>query len=258
MRFVRVAMQMCAALLLGACDVSLTQERELGEQYAAQLDQQLRFTSDSALAHYVSELGTRIARITEREDIQWRFSVVESPELNAFAVPGGFVYVNRGLIERAGDMSELAGVLGHEVGHVVLRHSIEQMQKRTKTNVFLTLVCSFTDICASDVARVAIGVGGDIVFARYSRGDESEADSAAVEYLVGAGIDPRGVPRMFERLLAERAREPTVVDAWLGSHPLEESRIGRTSALVARHDSVALDRLQREDSVFEVRRALER
>jgi beta-barrel assembly-enhancing protease len=258
MRFVRAAMCSCATLVLGACDVSLSQERELGEQYAAQLDQQLRLTSDSALARYVTELGARIAGVTGREDIRWRFSVVESPELNAFAVPGGFVYVNRGLIERAGDMSELSGVLGHEVGHVVLRHSIEQMQKRTKTNVIVSLVCGLTDICVSEVAQVAIGVGGDIVFAKYGREDETEADSVAVEYLVRAGIDPRGVPRMFERMLAERAREPTVVDAWLGSHPLEERRIARTSALVARHDSVALDRLQREDPKFDARRGVDR
>jgi beta-barrel assembly-enhancing protease len=243
-----------ALLVLTACDVPPAQERQLGEQYAAQLDHQLRFTSDSALARYVTGLGERIARVTERQDQQWRFSVVESAELNAFAVPGGFIYVNRGLIERTGDMSELAGVLGHEIGHVVLRHSIEQMQKQTKTNVVVSLVCSLTEICASDVARIAIGVGGDVVFARYSRGDESEADSAAVEYLVRAGIDPRGVPRMFERLLDERAREPTVVDAWLGSHPLEESRIARTSALVARHDSLVLDRLQRDDPAFQSRR----
>jgi predicted Zn-dependent protease len=255
---VRAKLSVGVALVLGACDVSLTQERELGEQYAAQLDRQLRFTTDSALARHVAELGTRIAGVTGRDDIRWRFSVVDSPELNAFAVPGGFVYVNRGLIERAGDMSELAGVLGHEVGHVVLRHSIEQMQKRTKRNVIVSLVCGLTEICASDVARVAIGVGGDIVFARYGREDESEADSVAVEYLVRAGIDPRGVPRMFERLLAARAREPTVVDAWLGSHPLEESRIARTTALVARHDPAALDRLQREDSALVARPAAER
>jgi beta-barrel assembly-enhancing protease len=239
-----------ALLAVAACDVPPAQERQLGEEYAAQLDQQLRFTSDSALARYVARLGERIAGVTEREDRRWRFSVVDSDELNAFAVPGGFVYVNRGLVARAGDMSELAGVLGHEIGHVVLRHSIEQMQKRTKTNVVVSLVCGLTELCASDVARIAIGVGGDVVFARYSRDDESEADSAAVEYLVRAGIDPRGVPRMFERLLAARTREPTVVDAWLGSHPLEESRITRTSALVARHDSVALDRLERDDPAF--------
>ena len=111
--------------------------------------------------------------------ISWRFFVVNSPEVNAFALPGGFVYVNRGLIERTSNMDELAGVLGHEIGHVVRRHSIKQMEKEQGANVGITLACVLTNICNSQAAGALINVGGTAVFARFSRQDEAEADQEA-------------------------------------------------------------------------------
>jgi beta-barrel assembly-enhancing protease len=225
-----------ALLLLSgaACDVSEEQEVALGEQTARQIEAQLPSVDDPAVDRYINALGNSIARVTERRDLQWRFQVVDSRTVNAFALPGGFVYVNRGLIERAENLSELAGVLGHEIGHVTLRHSVDQMQKAQRTNVGLTLVCTLTSICESGAARVAINVGGSALFARFSRADESEADSVGVDYVVRAGISPAGIPAMFETLLAERDRRPGVVEAWFGTHPLEERRVDETRRLIAR------------------------
>ncbi len=130
--------------------------------------------------------------------------MVDSKEVNAFAVPGGYVYVNRGLIERATNMDELAGVLGHEIGHVVLRHSVKQMQQAQGANVGLTLACVLTRVCQNQAAGAAIQIGGSALFAKFSRDDEAQADRVGVKYVTRAGIDPHGMPQMFQTLLDER------------------------------------------------------
>src|ERR1700716_2816800 len=124
------------AVILTACGGSTQQEVEMGQQYSAQINAQLPIVHDPELNRYINVLGDSIARLTERTDItDWRFYIVDSKEVNAFAVPGGFVYVNRGLIERTQRMDQLAGVLGHEIGHVVRRHSIKQMQQQQGANI---------------------------------------------------------------------------------------------------------------------------
>ena len=237
-------------LALGACAVSEEQEAALGEQTASEIAAQLPLVRDPAITEYVSELGLALARRTERPDLEWRFFVVDSDDVNAFAVPGGYVYVNRGLITRAGSLRELAGVLGHEVNHVALRHSAEQLESQTRTQVGVGLVCSLTGWCEGAAAQVAINAAGAAWFARHSRGDEAEADSAAVETLVRAGIDPAGVPLMFAQLLAERRMRPAGVAQWFASHPLEEERIEATRALVERLDPALLDGLVEDTPAF--------
>ncbi|HEX4468492.1 MAG TPA: M48 family metalloprotease [Gemmatimonadaceae bacterium] len=121
-----------AILLLGlvtACDVSDDREIALGRANAEQIDAKLPLVTDSAITAYVQALGQRIASRTGRAELPWHFTVVNSPELNAFALPGGFVYVNRGLIEHSERMDELAGALGHEIGHVVRRHAVQQLKR---------------------------------------------------------------------------------------------------------------------------------
>jgi predicted Zn-dependent protease len=245
---VRAAVPLAFALLvigLSACEISEDDEVALGRQYAEQVEQQLPLVTDPAIREYVESLGESIARTTSRRDLAWRFAVVDSREVNAFAIPGGFIYVNRGIIERADDVSELAGVLGHEIGHVVRRHSVEQMKKARNTNVGVGIVCMLVDICSSGAAQVAINVGGQAVFARFSRGHEAEADSEAVVNVVAAGIDPDGVPRFFDELLAAREREPGLLDGFFGTHPLEESRVEATRAHIRRLEAARGDEMRR-------------
>jgi beta-barrel assembly-enhancing protease len=208
--------------------------------------------SDAEVNAYVAQLGQRIAAPSGRTG-QWTFRVVDIGDINAFAIPGGHIYINRGLIDRTRNSAELAGVLGHEIGHVVLRHSAEQLGKKRTGNIVVTLVCSFTSFCASDAARIAINVGGAAIFSRYSRQDELEADSAGIELVTRAGIDPRGIPTLFEVLLEERKRDPAALETWFGSHPLEETRIRRAEELIARvqlpselvRDDASFDAVQR-------------
>jgi predicted Zn-dependent protease len=246
-------------LLAAACDVTVAQEDELGDSYAAQIEAQLPILRDSVAEAWLSNLGTRLTSVADRDSRDWHFYLVDDSTVNAFAVPGGHVFVHRGLIERAGSFSELAGVLGHEVAHVTLRHGVDQMKSRTRTNVAVMVFCSIINICSSTAAQVALDVGGQALFARYSRDDEGQADSAAVGYLVAAGIDPRGIPTMFRRMAAERQADPTALDAWFGSHPLEESRVARTNELIstigaARLDSLAADAPSFADFKVSVRR----
>jgi predicted Zn-dependent protease len=224
-----------ALLVLAAstgCSVSEDEEVRMGQEYAAQIAQELPLIADPEIRGYVDRLGRDIASRTERPDLPWEFHVVNASEVNAFALPGGYIYINRGLIERAERMDELAGVLGHEIGHVVLRHSAEQMESRGRATGVVTVICVITGLCEGAVAQVAINVAGAAWFARHSRQDEAEADSAGVHAVIASGISPRGIPSFFGTLLAERQRQPGLLDDWFASHPLEEDRVARTRALI--------------------------
>ena len=238
------------ALLPAACDVSVSQEDELGDAYAAQIEEQLPILRDSVAEAWLTTLGARLTSVADKDSRDWHFYLVDDSTVNAFAVPGGHVFVHRGLIERAGSFSELAGVLGHEVAHVTLRHSVDQMKSRTRTSVVVMVFCSIANICSSTAAQVALDVGGQALFAKYSRDDEAQADSAAVGYLVAAGVDPRGIPTMFRRMAQERQVDPTALDAWFGSHPLEESRVARTNQLISTIGPATLDSLTSDVASF--------
>lgn len=227
-----------AALVLSACAISDEEELQLGEETAAEIGAQMPLITDPVVHRYINELGASIAGPADTRGLDWKFQIVDSRAINAFAVPGGFIYVNRGLIERAESLDELAGVLGHEVAHVTLRHSVEQMEKAQKTNVGVAIVCTLTSVCESGLAQVAIGAGSQAWFARHSRDDELEADAEGVRYVANAGIDPGGVPRFFSRLLEERQRRPAMVEGWFGTHPLEEDRIENARRLI---DELGLD-----------------
>jgi predicted Zn-dependent protease len=253
-RFARAHIVSLAGLLLaigaGGCEISQDEEVALGQRYADQVAVQLPLVRDSAINSYVAELGGRIARGTSRADLAWRFAIVDAPDVNAFALPGGFVYLNRGLIERTDRMDELAGVLGHEIGHVVLRHSVKQIEKATKTNVGIAIVCTLTGWCDGGAAQVAINVAGSAWFARNSRHDEAAADSDAVFSVVRAGIDPAGIPRLFETLLRERRERPGPLETWFQSHPLEEERVQHTGALVTSLPAASRQRLIGDTPAF--------
>ena len=244
--------RLTVALMLtaSACDVSISEEDELGDEYARSIASEVEILEDSAATAWLTNLGVRLTSGADRENRDWHFYLVDDSTVNAFAVPGGHIFVHRGLIEHAGSYSELAGVIGHEIAHVTLRHSVDQMRSRTRTGILVTVFCAVTSICSSSAARVAIDVGGQVLFAKYSRDDESQADSAAVGYLVAAGIDPRGIPRMFERLGAMRQADPTALDAWFGSHPLEESRTARTSAQISTIGPAHLEGLLSDEPSF--------
>jgi predicted Zn-dependent protease len=243
-------------LALVACSVSDEEEVALGRDYAGQINAKLPLVTDQRVVGYVSALGREIAGKTSRANLDWQFFVVDSRDVNAFAVPGGFIYVNRGLIERAQRLDHLAGVLGHEIGHIVERHSVEQMKKATGANIGVTLLCTLTSVCESGVSQVVINVAGSALMARYGRADEVEADSQAVVNVINAGISPQGIPEFFRVLLTERQRSPNLFDNFFASHPLEESRVTHTKELIEAYDARALANLKSDDPGYRAFRAL--
>ena len=201
------------AVSLAACDVPQEQEAAMGAEAAEQIGSQLPLVRDPYINAYINELGDTIAKRTSRADLDWQFAVVNSHQINAFALPGGFIYVNRGLIEATSTVDELAGVLGHEIGHVVQRHSVEQMQNRQKVGAVAQLTCILTNICESGLGQAAIQIGGTAIISRYSRGggfgscrecaagrDRSRGDPIAVR---GSDEHPRANARGRGRMVLD-------------------------------------------------------
>lgn len=255
----RQSILLCAALLAAlACgEPSEDEEVRLGREGAEQVSAQLPMLADPVVDGYVDSLGTAIARRTARADIDWHFAVVNTDVVNAFALPGGFIFVNRGLIERAETMGELAGVLAHEVEHVVRRHSVDQMQKAQRARTGVSLVCSLTNICEGTAAQIGIQVGGSLLFARFGRAAEQEADSGAFRNVIRAGIDPRGMRTFFGQLAAEerRAGGGDPVSAWFADHPGTGDRIADIERLLALVPEEKLAPLRADDAGYRLVRA---
>jgi predicted Zn-dependent protease len=247
----RATVAIAAAGLLAACGVSTQQEVQMGQEEAQQVSAQLPMVQDAYIQNYVNALGQRIASRTSRADLQWQFQVVNSDVVNAFALPGGFVYVNRGVLARADNMSEVAGVLGHEIEHVVRRHSVKQMEQAQGANVGVGILCALTGVCQSGVAQAAINIGGTAVFAKFSRTDEVQADEGGFNNLIRAGINPRGMLTLFQKLLAEEQQSGNSnVAAWFSDHPGTSDRIADIQRMLNQTPASTLNGLQTNDSDF--------
>src|SRR3954469_21293027 len=228
----RISLAVGAVALLAGCGVSTQQEVQMGQETAQQVNAQLPMVQDAVINSYVNSLGQRIAHTTSRADLDWQFRVVNSDMVNAFALPGGFIYINRGVLVRADNMSEVAGVLGHEIEHVVRRHSVKQMEQAQGANVGVGILCALTGVCQSGVAQAAINIGGTAVFAKFSRTDEVQADEGGFNNVIRAGISPRGMLTLFNKLLAEEQSGNSNVSAWFADHPGTSYRIADIQRLL--------------------------
>jgi len=226
--FARTVAGLAACASLAACGgISQQQEVELGAQQAQQVNAQLPMLQDATVNAYVNSLGNQLARTTSRADLDWHFAVVNTDVINAFALPGGYIYVNRGVLEQASNESEVASVLAHEIEHVVRRHSVKQMEQVNNANIGVALACTLTNVCNNQVAAAAIQVGGSAYFAKNSRADEVQADEGGFDTMVRAGINPRGMLTFFDKLLAEEQRSGGSGNAssWFADHPGTQDRI---------------------------------
>ncbi|HET6763000.1 MAG TPA: M48 family metallopeptidase, partial [Longimicrobiaceae bacterium] len=192
---------------------------------------QVPMVHDPALNAYVTGLGRSITRNSGRPGVPFRFYIVDTDQVNAFALPGGHVYVNRGLIERTRSQAELAAVIAHEVAHVAARHGVRNLQRQLRTSSLVSVMYRMIlgrepEILDQD----ALNLGGALWSASNSRAEESEADQLAVKYLIRSGVDPHGMVRLLRRLLAEEKDNPApgAQVAWFASHPTTESRVQNT------------------------------
>ena len=224
----------------------------MGQQEAAQVAAQLPMLQDATVNNYVNDLGNRIAKLTSRGDLDWHFAVVNTDVVNAFALPGGYIYVNRGVLERASTMDELAGVIGHEIEHVVKRHTVKQLEQQQEANVGLSLACALTSVCNSQVAQTAIQIGGTAVFAKFSRADEIQADEGGFQNLMRAGISPVGMLTFFQKLLAEEQAQggSGSVAPWFADHPGTQDRIDDIKRMLAQVPQSKLSSLQVDEPAF--------
>ncbi len=203
--------------------VSESQEIEMGRQYDEQVVASIGLYPDSAWQRYIQQLGTQIAAEGERPQLPWTFRVVDDPVVNAFALPGGFIYVTRGLLAHVSSEAELASVVGHEIGHVTARHTVSQMSSQQLAGLGLAIgsIVSSEFERYAGLANSALGV----LFLKYSRDDESEADALGLRYMRGANFDPRAMPEVFA--LLERVSEAQGggrLPEWLASHPNPANR----------------------------------
>jgi len=249
-RFVAVCAVLVSVATAVACSVSQEQEHAIGAADAAQIDSEMPLVRDTVIEQFVTALGKSMAKNTSRADLDWHFSVVNSPEVNAFAIPGGFIYVNRGAIEQADRLDEIAGIMGHEIGHVVRRHSVKQIEQAEKGQVAVVLLCTLTQACRTIGGRLAIRIGADAKSAHYSQHDEAEADSEGVVNTVRAGIDPEGLPSFFQKLLDTRAQQPTIVESFFSTHPTDQSRVSATRKQIEALPPVSGQDLMRDTPEF--------
>ncbi len=250
-RFVAGAAMAAVVGMTAGCGISQQQEVELGASQAQQINAQLPLVQDPTVNRYLNTLGDSLARLTDRADLDWHFYMVNTSEFNAFALPGGFIYVNRGVAERSDNLAQFSSVVAHEIAHVVRRHSVKQMEQMQGANMGVTVACALTSVCNSGLGQAGIQVAGSAIFARFSRQDEAEADATGLEEMVRAGINPNGMPEMFEKLLTERSRNPGLLDSWFADHPLEEDRIANTRKQISGMNPAVIRTLSSDTRAFQ-------
>jgi len=207
------------------------QEIAMGRQAAEDALAQYGRYPDDGLQQYVSEVGHQLASVSERPALPWSFTVVDDPTVNAFALPGGQIFVTRGILGHFNSEAELASVLGHEIGHVTGRHSVEQMSKAQLANLGLGVA-----MIASEDIRPYAGMaaqGLQLMFLKFGRDDENESDELGLRYMTRAGYDPNEMPKMFVTL--DRISDTQGggrIPAWASTHPAPVNREQKTSARI--------------------------
>lgn len=215
--------------------VSDSQELAMGQQFSTEIEQELKLYDDPEVVRYINDLGQRLAAVSRRPNLTYQIKVVDTDDVNAFAVPGGYLYVNRGLISHAENESELAGVMGHEVGHIVGRHGSKQISKQYGLQFITAVLIGGGDPgLTRQIAAQFAGIGGTLGLLKYGREAEREADTFAVQEMYDAGIDPVGMATFFEKLVALHGAPPSGFQALFSTHPNPQERVDNARELISR------------------------
>lgn len=214
--------------------ISVEQEKKMGEEEAKKVEAQMGLLNDAQFLPYLDALGQRLAKESPRQDVTHQFHLVDMAEPNAFALPGGYVYVTRGLLALVNSEDELAGVVGHEIGHVAARHSVQKMSKQGPLAVVFGMASGLAGLVSPFVGHL-IGDIGDLtqglIFSPYSRGQETEADRVGQEMAANAGWDPAALSAFLSTLerevdlMSQEPRKPSFFD----SHPATPDRVKKTA-----------------------------
>lgn len=212
---------------------SMEKEMQIGRQLALEVEQGAKMVDDPMITEYVNRVGQNVVLHSDAK-IPFTIKVIDSDEVNAFALPGGFFFVNKGLILAADNEAELAGVMAHEIAHVAARHAMENQGKGTLLQYGMLAGILFGGGIASGILQNTAGITQALAFFKFSRGAEVEADRLGVQYLYAAGYDPNGMSTMFEKLASQNKKKPGTLSKLFSSHPQSIDRRDESIALVAR------------------------
>lgn len=219
--------------LIAKMSGSTEKEVRMGREAAAEVDRQAKFVDDPVITEYVNRVGQNIVLHSDAK-VPFTIKVIDSDEVNAFALPGGFFYVNKGLILAADNEAELAGVMAHEIAHVAARHAVENQTKASLLEYAALGGSIFLGGIPGMIYQNTAGIGLLGIFMKFSRGAEEEADKLGVQYMYAAGYDPGAMATMFEKLEAKNKKKPGLIAKAFSTHPAPPDRRASAIALAAR------------------------
>jgi len=221
---------------------STEKEVRQGREAAAEVDRQAKFIEDPMITEYVNRVGQNIVLHSDAK-VPFTIKVIDSDEVNAFALPGGFFYVNKGLLLAADNEAELAGVMAHEIAHVAARHAVENQAKASLLEYAALGASIFLGGIPGMIYQNTAGIGLLGIFMKFSRSAEEEADKLGVQYMYAAGYDPGAMATMFEKLEAKNKKKPGFISRAFSTHPAPPDRRAAALALAARfpeHDEYVI------------------
>jgi len=233
--FLAIAISGCATNpATGKRQISLMSEDkeiQIGRQMDAEVRREMGVYRDDKLQNYVEEIGLKLAHDSPRPNLPWHFTIVDSPAINAFALPGGYIYITRGILPFLDNEAQLAGVLGHEIGHVTARHSAQQYTRATGASIGVLLGSIFVPQVGQFGQLAETGLG--MMFLKYSRENELEADALGTQYAAAGGWDPDQVPALLTTLARiEAVSDRSGTPNWLQTHPQPENRVAKVQTTV--------------------------
>ncbi len=211
---------------------SLEKEIRMGKEYAMQVEQSVRLVQDPVVNEYVNRIGQNLVRNSDAK-VPFTIKVIDSDEINAFALPGGFFYVNSGLVLAADNESEMAGVMAHEIAHVAARHATRQMTRAQLAN-FASIPLIFMGGGIGYAISSAAGLALPLTFLSFSRGFEAEADYLGLEYMYKSGYDPESFIAFFEKVQAKEKKKPGSLAKAFATHPQTPERIQKSQEEINR------------------------
>ena len=208
--------------------ITSDEEVQMGKEFSVEIEKEYSVLKNAEVTAYVQSVGDRISRISDRSDIAYHFSVIEKDEINAFALPGGYIYIYTGLMKILDDEAQLAAVLAHEVGHVTARHSTERLTTMYGYSVLAGMILGDDPNFWAGLAANLFSTTGMLA---YSRSNEYEADKLGTTYASAAGYDPDGMVELLAKFIDTERGEPSKLEEWLSTHPPSTERMSRVRTI---------------------------
>jgi predicted Zn-dependent protease len=216
---------------------SVGYEKSVGNYLAQEVEKENQMLNITALREYVDRIGQRLAQNVGSSPFSYHFEIIDDDEINAFALPGGYIFIHRGLLEAVDNEAELAAVLGHEMGHVEARHATERMSKIQGINFLINLVAMTAPIpYAGGLVGASIQFGELLAILKYSRNDEFEADFLGADFMTRAGYEPKAMTDFLCKIQEIHQKKPSLIGKIFMTHPVTEDRINSVEKWVDEHE----------------------